>query len=859
MRIVTLSLVWALLLLSAEPASAVVVVQDSFNSDYSNLVAADDNWTGSYCNDGWATNVNGGVMAMTDDGCEQCGCNFAVYNANGNNCVQSDPFDNHIQTGDPLWQNYQISVHMKNVDDDAMGVIFRYQRTDHFYLFLVSRDQMPTQQGCSSTFAGARLIRITPEGGYTVLHESVDFPHQLGVEHDIRILANGHHIKVEFDRNGDGQFGPEDVFFDGNDNSANAILEGRVGLYAFENGVYQDWEPPACASGECWFDDFVVDLLPPESDNCGNVGVEGMCINGVLHLCNASGQLEVHPCGDNFCCGWYNPDDMFTCIPMNACGDNCADGCTAGQTGCSSNLTHQWACGQGDSDSCVEPVYTLCTGGSVCNPATGQCSGGVCTPNCAGKQCGDDGCGGLCGVCAAGFACENGVCVDDNPCTPNCTEKECGPDGCGGVCGSCGDLENCQGGQCKAASGQPCTAPSDCASSICLPFDDESLCTTICGANFGCEPGWQCVAWLNPLTPNICVPTDLPTDLTTCEEVVTCVDQCNAPEQEMPCLASCYFTATPQAQESYALVRNCVATQCEPCQGAGCIQECLFGTCFQAFAACYPGETSCADTLDCMQGCPQDTPECTTDCYTSALPGAKVQLAALFACTEANCPSSAPACVAAAVQGPCADPYGACLGGCQPLCGDAQCGPDGCGGACGICDAQLTCVAGTCVEACQPQCAGRECGADGCGGICGTCPAGVQCVQGACNSTECTPDVLEKCDDGDLYWFDSCGQPGEMVEDCQNNGCEDGACVTPSVNPDGDKMDVVTPVEDIESDGSGTNPGANQDPVEFSASGSSKGSGCSMNHESPSALPMFWLFCAGIALLGLIRRRRYAK
>jgi hypothetical protein len=69
-------------------------------------------------------------------------------------------------------------------------------------------------------------------------------------------------------------------------------------------------------------------------------------------------------------------------------------------------------------------------------------------------------------------------------------------------------------------------------------------------------------------------------------------------------------------------------------------------------------------------------------------------------------------------------------GGCIPLCAGRECGPDGCGAACGTCPADHECVDGKC--ACQADCVGKECGDDGCGGSCGLCAGGETCVQGSC-------------------------------------------------------------------------------------------------------------------------------
>ena len=72
---------------------------------------------------------------------------------------------------------------------------------------------------------------------------------------------------------------------------------------------------------------------------------------------------------------------------------------------------------------------------------------------------------------------------------------------------------------------------------------------------------------------------------------------------------------------------------------------------------------------------------------------------------------------------------------CTPVCGDSVCGPDGCGGECGVCDAGAECDAGQCVVPvdCTAACAGLTCGAvDGCD--CGTCGGELVCTNGACKA-----------------------------------------------------------------------------------------------------------------------------
>ena len=66
----------------------------------------------------------------------------------------------------------------------------------------------------------------------------------------------------------------------------------------------------------------------------------------------------------------------------------------------------------------------------------------------------------------------------------------------------------------------------------------------------------------------------------------------------------------------------------------------------------------------------------------------------------------------------------------------SECGADGCGGSCGLCDAGLACDTNTAqcvVPPCQPSCGAGACGDDGCGNLCPACNgAGEVCLEGTC-------------------------------------------------------------------------------------------------------------------------------
>ncbi|MCB9728592.1 MAG: hypothetical protein H6746_08950 [Deltaproteobacteria bacterium] len=207
------------------------------------------------------------------------------------------------------------------------------------------------------------------------------------------------------------------------------------------------------------------------------------------------------------------------------------------------------------------------------------------------------------------------------------------------------------------------------------------------------------------------------------------------------------------------------------------------GTC-QASGAlrCQDGELQRCDggrwlTLQqCALGCEEQA--CVTDagCVPEGCSGMQ--------CGDDGCGGSCGVCDEglACLDGECTTP-------CVPSCGERECGGDGCGGGCGFCGATETCAAGQCVPAggCIPDChlAGTEelrvCGGDGCGGTCGTCGMGQSCSEtGSCVEVEtcepvCGTFELECGPDG---CGGSCGSCG------MGFSCVEGSCTSEECQPD---------------------------------------------------------------------------
>lgn len=115
---------------------------------------------------------------------------------------------------------------------------------------------------------------------------------------------------------------------------------------------------------------------------------------------------------------------------------------------------------------------------------------------------------------------------------------------------------------------------------------------------------------------------------------------------------------------------------------------------------------------------------------------------------------------------------------------------------------QATCVAKTCAALGNYQCGSWS---DGCGKTinCGTCPSGQTCSAGKCVAN-CTGRAAKKCDSGNLYWYNSCGQKEELAQNCAAEGkiCSNGVCVSSSiVDPEPKKEmtrdEILTRIQEI--------------------------------------------------------------
>lgn len=125
--------------------------------------------------------------------------------------------------GEPGWTDYRLTAYLRSMaDNDALGVVFRYQDANNYYRFSMDRER-----------EYRRLVRVAG-GAQTILAED-DFVYLLNRDYQITAEALGPSLRV---------FQDGVLIFDVTDTS---ITSGQVGLYC--------WGNPGSRFGEVLVDD----------------------------------------------------------------------------------------------------------------------------------------------------------------------------------------------------------------------------------------------------------------------------------------------------------------------------------------------------------------------------------------------------------------------------------------------------------------------------------------------------------------------------------------------------------------------------------------------------------------------------
>ena len=183
-----------------------------------------DGWQTGYASDPWGISGFGTVYATTDDRGSDYGSGSAI--------------DNHLTYRDASYTDFEFDTGMWMEDDDTIGVVFRYQDPDNYYLFFLTKDTMPsTGAGNTINGWGAYLYRV--QGGSATLLDS-DGGTSFAYDnwwgwyfHYLSIVVEGPFIEVWFDDDQDDAYQAGDLLFSVEDDG---LSEGTVGFYCLNNG-----------------------------------------------------------------------------------------------------------------------------------------------------------------------------------------------------------------------------------------------------------------------------------------------------------------------------------------------------------------------------------------------------------------------------------------------------------------------------------------------------------------------------------------------------------------------------------------------------------------------------------------------
>ena len=426
-------------------------------------------------------------------------------------------------------------------------------------------------------------------------------------------------------------------------------------------------------------------------------------------------------------------DDLW-CDDGNGCtvNDTCQSGiCVAGISACECEI---------DDDCAVFEDDDLCNGTLRCDKdgypyqcvvATetivacdvsqdDQCEKTVCEPA-----------DGNCGVLAVP---DGTWCTDGNGCTVN---------------------DSCQDGFCLAgASVCECEDDEDCGD-----FEDDDLCngTLFCDVD---DYPYEC-----KVDPNT---------------VVGCDDS-----QDTACKVNACAPDTGQC--AMADLGNGIA--CSDGDACTLYDACQDGVCASGldFCDCHTDEDCLAqDDGDLCNGVPAcDTDAFPKECVPAPETAVVCDESLNTECTIQACEPSSGQCGAVqANEGQPCDGGGqnACVGGecaCQPACAGKECGDDGCGSFCGVCNQYANSFCDGIACGCTPDCDGKVCGDNGCGDSCGACTDPFVCSANACVSG--CPDGVQPCNNVCVeYETDpvNCGSCGTICKttDPAKLGVCDGVC-----------------------------------------------------------------------------------
>ena len=241
-------------------AQTAVVWSDDFEAYTEAYMNGQYGWSGGYSLDTWAADVGGTLFAVTDLAAGTWGTDASI--------------DNHLVQTEGWWTDFTVETQMESVDDDAMGLVFRYQDPSNFYLVFLTNDDGPGEgRGDPHVIGliGTRLYKVEAGQATRLGGSATSFLVGAGVKNRLKVEAVGAAITVWIDDNFDGSFGAGEDVIHANDP---AFTGGPVGLYCYNSG--------SLLGNKCAFEYLTVSVADGDFDGFGDLALGGTdCNDGV--------------------------------------------------------------------------------------------------------------------------------------------------------------------------------------------------------------------------------------------------------------------------------------------------------------------------------------------------------------------------------------------------------------------------------------------------------------------------------------------------------------------------------------------------------------------------------------------------
>ena len=230
-------------------AQAVSVADDFYCNDFASFgaIPGEYGWSANWADDSWTTLATDGVAPLSDDHLGQFG-------------LPVDGFENFLLTGHPLWEDTAIEVTVTSADDDAVGLVTRYDSTESYYACWATQQSLP---GCGGWMNRPGNFLVKVDGPLCVNDNVVEQDTSVYLPYatpfGIRLEVHGAVVTCTFDYDLDGIYGSGgDVILDYVD--PEPLTSGLTGLAAYSSGEYLMLTE---------FDDVVIETWDLDIDNDG--------------------------------------------------------------------------------------------------------------------------------------------------------------------------------------------------------------------------------------------------------------------------------------------------------------------------------------------------------------------------------------------------------------------------------------------------------------------------------------------------------------------------------------------------------------------------------------------------------------